>query len=119
MDLESGLDMGFFQKGWNGEEVGLGEFVGWVCWVCLNGFGLGWVCVGLGPGGFYMRTLSVAHRMKSAFLRDWSTFPWYRSFGGSVFEWSHSMDDDTWANIPSRQPEFKVNVSILPVHPTF
>ena len=75
MDLESGLDMGFFQKGWNGEEVGLGEFVGWVCWVCLNGFGLGWVCVGLGPGGFYMRTLSVAHRMKSAFLRDWSTFP--------------------------------------------
>eukprot|EP00439_Symbiodinium_sp_Y106_P038640 s460_g4.t1 len=42
---------------------------------------------------------------------DWSTFPGIDPLVASVFEWGHSMDDDTWANIPSGQPEFKVNVS--------
>ena len=42
---------------------------------------------------------------------DWSTFPGLDPLVASVFEWGHSMDDDTWANIPSGQPEFKVNVS--------
>ena len=41
---------------------------------------------------------------------DWSTFPGIDPLVASV-EWGHSMDDDTWANIPSGQPEFKVNVS--------
>ena len=42
---------------------------------------------------------------------DWSTFPGLDPLVASVFERGHSMDDDTWANIPSGQPEFKVNVS--------
>ena len=42
---------------------------------------------------------------------DWSTFPGIDPLVAFVFEWGHSMDDDTWANIPSGQPEFKVNVS--------
>ena len=42
---------------------------------------------------------------------DWSTFPGIDPLVASVFEWGHSMDDDTWANIPSGEPEFKVNVS--------
>ena len=42
---------------------------------------------------------------------DWSTFPSLDPLVASVFEWGHSMDDDTWAKAPSGQPEFKVNVS--------
>ena len=35
---------------------------------------------------------------------DWSTFPGIDPLVASVFEWGHSMDDDTWAKIPSGQP---------------
>eukprot|EP00439_Symbiodinium_sp_Y106_P029867 s2600_g3.t1 len=42
---------------------------------------------------------------------DWSTFPGLDPLVASVFEWGHSVDDETWANIPSGQQEFRVNVS--------
>ena len=65
-----------------------------------------------------MRMLSVAHPMKSALLRigvhSLVSILWWHLF----FEWGHSMDDDTWAKIPSGHPEFKVNVSEWVLHST-
>ena len=42
---------------------------------------------------------------------DWGTFPGLDPLVASVFEGGHSMDDETWANIPSGQQEIRVNVS--------
>ena len=55
--------------------------------------------------------LSVAHPMKMHCSCDWGTFPGLDPLVASVFEGGHSMDDETWANIPSGQQEIRVNVS--------